>query len=97
MYLPLGCLLGLMARTRSARSFAMLVLAAAGVSLTFEFTQLFLVSRFPSIDDLICNTLGGALGVWFGLWLMTRLAPLLRPIRISSRRVTRARSRSCRS
>jgi VanZ family protein len=77
MYLPLGCLLGLMARTRSARSFAMLVLTAAGVSLTFEFTQLFLVSRFPSIDDLIFNTLGGALGVWLGSWLMTRLAPFL--------------------
>jgi VanZ family protein len=77
MYLPLGCLLGLMARTRSARSFAMLVLATAVVSLTFESTQLFLVSRFPSIDDLIFNTLGGAVGIWLGLWLMTRLAPLL--------------------
>lgn len=73
MYLPLGCLLGLMARRPSARGLGLRVLAIAGVSLAFETAQLFLVSRYPSIDDVIFNTLGGALGVWLGFWLAKRL------------------------
>jgi hypothetical protein len=74
MYLPLGCLLGLLARHRNRRSFAALVLTVAGVSLAFETAQLLVPNRFPSIDDLICNTLGGALGVWLGFELRRRLA-----------------------
>jgi VanZ family protein len=77
MYLPLGCLLGLLARHRSRRSFAALVLTVAGVSLAFETAQLLVPSRFPSIDDLICNTLGGALGVWLGFRLSRRLTAWL--------------------
>jgi VanZ family protein len=77
MYLPLGCLLGLMARRRNRRAFAGLVLAIAGVSLTFEALQLLIPSRFPSIDDVIFNTAGGALGVWLGWWLMPRLTAWL--------------------
>lgn len=77
MYLPLGCLLGLLARRPSARSFGLLVLMVAGVSLAFETAQLLLPSRFPSIDDVIFNTLGGTLGIWLGFWLTKRLAPFL--------------------
>jgi VanZ like family len=77
MYLPLGCLLGLLARRTSARSFGLLVLMVAGVSLAFETAQLLLPSRFPSIDDVIFNTLGGTLGIWLGFWLTKRLAPFL--------------------
>jgi VanZ family protein len=80
MYAPLGCLLGLMARRRSRRSFGLMVLAVAGVSLTFETAQLFLVTRYPSVDDLIFNTLGGTLGVGLGFWLMKVLAAV-RPVR----------------
>lgn len=77
MYLPLGCLLGLMVRGRGALTFGMLVLMVAGVSLAFETAQLLLPSRFPSIDDVIFNTLGGMLGIWLGFWLTKRLAPFL--------------------
>jgi VanZ like family len=77
MYLPLGGLLGLLARRRNRRTFATLVLTVAGVSLAFETAQLLIPSRFPSIDDLICNTVGGALGVWLGFWLSRRLAARL--------------------
>ncbi len=77
MYLPLGCLLGLMVWCRDRRTFAVLVLVVAGISLSFETLQLFLPSRFPSIDDVIFDTLGGALGLAFGSWLMRRLAPWL--------------------
>jgi glycopeptide antibiotics resistance protein len=73
MYVPLGVLLGLMSRARSARMFGMLVLAIGGVSLAFECTQWFVPGRFPSVDDVIFNTLGGALGLWFSFWLMQRM------------------------
>jgi len=66
MYLPLGCLLGLLVSRRSRLTFGVLVLAAAGVSIGFETAQLFLVSRFPSIDDVLFNTLGGAIGILIG-------------------------------
>jgi VanZ family protein len=77
MYLPLGCLLGLLVATRSALTFAMLVMAVAATSLGFETAQLFLESRFPSIDDVIFNTLGGALGIGLGFALARRLAAWL--------------------
>lgn len=73
MYLPLGCLLGLMARVRDRHRFGALVLAIAGVSLAFECAQLFLDSRFPSVDDLIFNTLGGTLGLALAFWLARHL------------------------
>jgi len=74
MYLPLGCLLGLLVATRSAFAFGMLVMAVAATSLGFETAQLFLESRFPSIDDVIFNTLGGSLGIGLGFAIASYLA-----------------------
>jgi hypothetical protein len=74
MYLPLGCLLGLMVLRRSWCNFVGLVLIVVSVSLTFEFAQVFLASRAPSIDDVIFNTLGGALGIWLGFRLVKHAA-----------------------
>jgi VanZ like family len=75
MYLPLGCLLGLMVLRRSWGNFVALVLVVVSVSLTFELAQLFLASRAPSVDDVIFNTLGGALGIWLGFRLAKQAAP----------------------
>ena len=77
MYLPLGCLLGMMVRRRNRRSFGALLPVIAGVSLTFEILQLLIPNRYASIDDVIFNTAGGALGLCVGFWLMARLAPWL--------------------
>jgi VanZ family protein len=77
MYLPLGCLLGMMVRRRNRRSFGALLAVIAGISLTFEVLQLLVPNRYPSIDDVIFNTAGGALGVCLGFWLMAQLAPWL--------------------
>jgi VanZ like protein len=74
MYLPLGCLLGMMAHRHNRRTFGAMVLAVAAVSLAFETAQLFISSRFASIDDLIFNTLGGALGLSLGFRLKKRAA-----------------------
>jgi VanZ like family len=74
MYIPLGCLLGLMVRSRNPWTFSALLLTVAAVSAAFETAQLFVPSRFPSVDDLIFNTLGGALGLWLGFGLKRRAA-----------------------
>jgi VanZ like family len=78
MYIPLGCLLGLIMRTRNVWTFGALLLTVAAVSGVFETAQLFVPRRFPSVDDLIFNTLGGALGLRVGFWLKRR-APELHP------------------
>jgi hypothetical protein len=82
MYVPLGCLLGLMVRSRNPWTLSALALAVVAVSAAFETAQLFVPSRFPSVDDLIFNTLGGALGVWLGFGLQRRAAAM-RPDRPS--------------
>jgi hypothetical protein len=81
MYIPLGCLLGLMMRTRNAWAFSALLLTVAAVSVAFETAQLFVPKRFPSVDDLIFNTLGGALGLSLGFWL--KKGAEMRPGRLS--------------
>jgi hypothetical protein len=63
MYIPLGCLLGLMVRSRSGWAVSACLFAVVGVSATFEIAQGFVASRFPSIDDVICNAVGGAVGL----------------------------------
>jgi len=69
MYLPLGCLLGLSTRSRTCRTFAGSLLALLAVSTAFEGAQLFVASRFTSVDDIICNTIGGGLGLGLAWWL----------------------------
>jgi glycopeptide antibiotics resistance protein len=63
MYIPLGVLLGVMMRTRARFAPACGVLVIVGVSVMFELTQLFVASRFPSIDDVLFNAAGGSLGL----------------------------------
>ena len=72
MYLPLGCLLGFSMRERTWRAFAGGLLAVLAVSASFEGAQLFVASRFTSVDDIICNTSGGGLGLGLSWWLRRR-------------------------
>jgi VanZ like family len=69
MYLPLGCLLGVLIRARTRLAFAGGLLAVVAVSASLEVAQLFLASRFASIDDVIHNTIGGGLGLGLSWWL----------------------------
>ena len=68
MYAPLGLLLGLTMRSSSYAALFGGLLAIFGVSLTFEIAQLFVASRFSSVDDTIYNTIGGGLGLALALW-----------------------------
>jgi hypothetical protein len=63
MYVPLGCLLGLIVRSRSRWAVCVSLLTLVGVSVAFEIAQLFVASRFPSIDDTMYNAVGGAAGL----------------------------------
>ncbi|MGH6904412.1 MAG: VanZ family protein [Geminicoccaceae bacterium] len=73
MYLPLGCLLGLLIRRRTCRAFLGGLLVVLAVSAALEVAQLSVASRFASIDDTIWNTIGGGLGLGLCWWL-TRAA-----------------------
>ena len=68
MYAPLGLLLGLMVRSTGHAALCGGLLVILGVSVTFEVAQLFVASRFSSIDDTIYNTIGGGLGLALALW-----------------------------
>jgi len=77
-YLPLGFLLarllGAGRGRRPSRVALGALLAVAAVSLSMEVLQIFLPRRFPSIDDLIFNSLGGGLGIGLALWAQRRRA-----------------------
>jgi hypothetical protein len=64
-FIPLGWILAMTLR----RPKSLLALAAMGcaMSLSIEAGQILLAQRTPSVDDLLLNTLGGALGAWLGL------------------------------
>lgn len=62
-FIPFGWLLGMLRRPGSG--ILMATLLAATLSASFEASQLlFLAGRFPAIEDLIMNTLGGFAGAW---------------------------------
>ena len=43
------------------------ILAGIGVTFTIEFVQMYIPSRVPDVRDLISNTLGACIGVFFAL------------------------------
>jgi VanZ like family len=69
MYLPLGFLVGVLLPSTGRRAFAGGLLVVLCVSVLLEVAQLFVASRFPSIDDTIANAAGGALGLGLAFWL----------------------------
>jgi VanZ family protein len=77
-YLPLGFLLARLLGAgrgwRPSRVALGALFAVVAVSLSMEVLQIFLPRRFPSIDDLIFNSLGGGLGIGLALWAQRRRA-----------------------
>lgn len=71
LFLPLGLALGCLLRGRHRA-----LLLGATLSLTIELLQLRLPGRYPTLADLVCNTLGTALGIHLchtaGHWLHPR-------------------------
>ncbi len=66
LYLPFGYQL-VRASASRARVWHAVALAGA-LSLTVEWSQLYSHSRFPSLQDVVCNILGS----WIGAWWATR-------------------------
>lgn len=63
LFLPLGMILDLLFPPGSLlRPLWKVLFFSAGVSLTVELLQFFLPERYPSLLDLIANTLGGGIG-----------------------------------
>ncbi|MEU4692446.1 VanZ family protein [Actinoplanes sp. NPDC023714] len=64
MFLPLGALLAMTGRTRTARQVAVIALACSAAVEVVQFLTNVLVSsgRQADVNDLIANTLGGVLG-----------------------------------
>jgi glycopeptide antibiotics resistance protein len=66
LYLPFGYTM-VRASAGRARVWHAVGLAAV-LSLTLEWSQLYSHSRFPSVQDVVCNVSGA----WVGAWLATR-------------------------
>jgi VanZ family protein len=67
LYLPLGLLLALSAPAGGRRAALGAVLSVAAISASMELAQFFISTRNPSINDLILNVAGGAVGYAVGL------------------------------
>ncbi|HAO99905.1 MAG TPA: hypothetical protein DCQ83_07660 [Fibrobacteres bacterium] len=68
LFFPIG-LLGYRSFRRHPSVRLVLGIVAGGFLLSagIEFSQLFTLTRFTSVADLVGNTAGTALGVWFGV------------------------------
>jgi VanZ family protein len=65
LFMPLGLALGLRVRRSPLRAWLGLTLLAAAI----EVVQVFLPGRFPTLSDVIANSMGAAIGlVMAGLW-----------------------------
>ncbi|TCK18193.1 VanZ like protein [Thiogranum longum] len=69
-FIPFGIILAM--TLHKPRSVWALGAICGAMSLSIEAGQLFLAPRTPSMEDLLLNTLGGALGAWLGLKLRAR-------------------------
>ena len=62
-YAPYGFLFGVQAAS-TRRPVALAVGSAAILSISTELTQIFSNSRFPSMTDVVCNTIGAFAGAY---------------------------------
>lgn len=62
LYLPFGYLVA--ARSANPRRPWIAIALAAVLSLATEWTQVYSHSRFPSVQDVLCNVVGAWVGAW---------------------------------
>lgn len=63
LFLPWGVFLSiLLPRSKRSKRIPQLVFLSAGLSLSIELTQVMIPNRFPSVVDLVVNTLGSIIG-----------------------------------
>ena len=74
LFMPLGVLVGAWLRQRDGQGMWHAIILLAAISASFEMLQLFIPDRVTSVDDVISNTLGGALGVLLVRWLSASAA-----------------------
>jgi hypothetical protein len=63
LFIPVGFVLGLAVRRAHRRSIAGLVLAVVSISLAIEILQVGFAGRYPSLNDVIFNAIGGTAGL----------------------------------
>ena len=67
-FLPLGLVFGLWVRRQGWATYAGGMVLIFAISLAIETLQLGIPGRYPSINDLILNTLGGVMGILLTRW-----------------------------
>jgi VanZ family protein len=73
-FVPFGCVVGATSSGARARGFVHALTTGFALSLAIELCQFGLPGRFPSVDDLILNTLGSVLGFAAAVALQRRLS-----------------------
>jgi VanZ family protein len=73
-FVPFGCVVGATSSGARERRFVHALMAGFALSLVIELCQFGLPGRFPSVDDLILNTLGSVLGFAAAVALQRRLS-----------------------
>lgn len=76
-FMPLGALIVIL--FPGSGSIVRAVIICLGVSLVIEAMQMFLPWRHPGIEDLILNTLGGAVGAWLGCIYILQKGTIRKP------------------
>ena len=84
-FAPLGFLVHAIRRKRNKVSVKIglyIILFGAVLSFTFEFIQYFSLTRYPSLLDILHNTIGTGIGVGLDRWYAAKLLPSIENLKI---------------
>ena len=70
LFIPLGFVLGLVARRNGWKSNCKIIVFASSISTIIEVLQLGIPGRYPSLNDILFNTGGSILGLVLARWLV---------------------------
>ena len=91
LFIPLGVSIAAIARDRRLSNWSILTfgcLIGAAVSTSVELTQLFLPIRVSNLSDIICNSLGGVVGVALYCWHIDLIKFAIGVIKVDRRRLS---------